>query len=105
MECKGVQTISLEKFIKAKREQQEDELYHFDIEVTIENKNINLISLLSILQDLGITIDSVKIEKPSDSLYLVYICFTHINPSKIGYVISYIQKNYADIISTKTKIT
>lgn len=105
MECKGVQTISLEKFIKAKREQQEDELYHFDIEVTIENKNINLISLLSILQDLGITIDSVKIEKPSDSLYLVYICFSHINPSKIGYVISYIQKNYADIISTKTKIT
>jgi len=105
MSCKGLQTISLDRLIKAKRENEDEYMYHFDIEITIENKNINLIALLSILQELGITIDSVKIDKPSEVIYIIYISFSHENPSKIGYVINYIQKHYADIISIKKKIT
>lgn len=105
MTCKALQTVSLDKLIKAKREHDTNVIYNFDIEITIENKNINLIALLSILQELGITIESVKIDKPSETLYIIYISFSHENPSKIGYVINYIQKHYADIISIKKKIT
>jgi (p)ppGpp synthase/HD superfamily hydrolase len=105
MNCKALQTVSLDKLIKAKREHDTNVIYNFDIEITIENKNINLIALLSILQELGITIESVKIDKPSETIYIIYISFSHENPSKIGYVINYIQKHYADIISIKKKIT
>jgi GTP diphosphokinase / guanosine-3',5'-bis(diphosphate) 3'-diphosphatase len=105
MHCKGLQTISLDRLIKARRENKTEDMYHFDIELTIENKNINLIALLSILQELGITIDSVKIDKPSETIYIVYISFSHYNPSKIWYVINYIHKHYSDIISIKKKIT
>lgn len=83
MHCKGLQTISLDRLIKARWEIEKEYMYHFDIELTIENKNINLIALLSILQELGITIDSVKIDKPSETTYIVYISFSHQNPSKI----------------------
>ncbi len=83
MSCKGLQTISLDRLIKARRTDDEEYMYHFDIEIAIENKNINLIALLSILQELGITIESVKIDKPSDSIYMVYLSFSHHNPSKI----------------------
>lgn len=105
MYCKGLQTISLDRLIKARRDDDSETLYYFDIEIHIENKNINLISLLSILQELWINIDSVKIDKPSENSYIIYISFSHINPSKIGYVIHYIQKHYLDIISIKKKIS
>ena len=105
MSCKALQTVSLDRLIKASRSDKESSLYHFDLEIVIENKNINLISLLSILQELGITIDSVKIDKYSDIHYIISIGFAHENPSKIAYVMHYIQKHYADIISIKKKIT
>jgi (p)ppGpp synthase/HD superfamily hydrolase len=57
MTCKALQTVSLDKLIKARREDQDPTVYNFDIEIKIEDRNINLISLLSILQELGITIE------------------------------------------------
>ena len=105
MSCKALQTVSLDKLIKAKRQDDDNIIYNFDIEITIENKNINLIGLLSILQELGINIESVRIEKPLENTYVIYISFSHENPSKIGYVINYVQKHYTDIISIKKKIT
>ena len=105
MNCKWLQTISLDRLIKARWVDEEENIYSFDIEIHIESKNINLIALLSILQELWINIDSVKIDKPTENSYIIYITFSHINPSKIWYVIHYIHKHYWDIISIKKKIT
>jgi hypothetical protein len=54
---------------------------------------------------LGITIEWIKIKKLWDTQQIVYISFCHENPSKISYVINYIQKHYINIISIKKKIT
>lgn len=104
IQCKGLQTVSLDKLIKARWENTEEKSYHFDIEIHIENNNINLISLLSILQELWISIESVKINKLSEKIYTIFISFSHTNPSKIWYVINYIQKHYANIITIKKRI-
>lgn len=105
MSCKALQTLSLDRLIKTRRSHHETTMYHFDLEITIDTKNMNLIALLSILQELWISIESVKVDKPSNFSYVVIIQFSHENPSKIWYVIHYIQKHYADIISIKKKIT
>lgn len=103
--CKALQTVSLDKLIKAHRVEQEPQLYHFHIELTLNAQHVNLITLLSTLQDLGIAIESVDIRRPSDDSYNIHITFSHENPSKIAYVIHYIQKNYSSNISLKKKIS
>lgn len=64
LNCKAIQSISLEKLVKARRKDQDEMVYTFVIEMTIDQEKINLISLLSIVQELGISIDRVKIDKP-----------------------------------------
>jgi hypothetical protein len=46
----------------------------------------------------------VKINKLSEKIYTIFISFSHTNPSKIWYVINYIQKHYANIITIKKRI-
>lgn len=105
LQCKALQTVALDKLVKAYRSTQESQLYHFDIVLQLYNKNVNLIVLLSTLQDLGIAIESVNIQRPNDGNYTIHIQFSHQNPSKIAYVIHYIQKNYGTNISIKKKIS
>lgn len=94
LQCKALQTVALDKLVKAYWSDSEPQLYHFDIILTLQTKYVNLISLLSTLQDLGIAIESVNIQRPNDTSYTIHIQFSHKNPSKIAYVIHYIQKNY-----------
>lgn len=105
MQCKALQTVALDKLVKAHRSDEIPQPYHFDIVLSLQSKYINLISLLSTLQDLGIAIEAVNIQRPSDHSYTIHISFSHQNPSKIAYVIHYIQKNYGTNISIKKKIT
>lgn len=104
MTCKGLQTISLDKLIKARREGSEEQSYDFTIDIAIEAKNLNLITLLWLLQELGITIESITIEKQSHEITVVHVHFNHPNPSKIWYIITYLQKHYVDIMSIKKNI-
>lgn len=105
LQCKALQTVALDKLIKAHWSTEEPQLYHFDIILTLYHKNTNLIMLLSTLQDLGIAIESVNIQRPTDGSYTIHIQFSHKNPSKIAYVIHYIQKNYGTNSSLKKKIS
>lgn len=105
LQCKALQTISLDRLIKAHRSDQEPQLYHFDIILQLQSKDINLITLLATLQDLGIAIEAVNIQRPSDNNYIIHIQFNHKNPSKIAYVISYIQNHYGTNITIKKKIS
>lgn len=52
MSCKALQTLSLDRLIKTRRSHHENTIYHFDLEISIDTKNMNLIALLSILQEL-----------------------------------------------------
>ena len=52
MSCKALQTLSLDRLIKTRRSDQDNTIYHFDLEIAIDTKNMNLIALLSILQEL-----------------------------------------------------
>ena len=105
LDCKALQTVALDKLIKAYRSGEDAQLYHFDINLHLNTKYVNLITLLSTLQDLGIAIESVNIQRPNDHAYDIHIKFSHKNPSKIAYVIQYIQKNYGTNITIKKKIT
>lgn len=105
LQCKALQTVALDKLIKAHRSEQTPSLYHFTIELYLNTRHVNLITLLSTLQDLGIAIESVNIQRPNDLSYHIHIQFSHENPSKIAYVIHYIQKNYGNNITIKKKIT
>lgn len=63
LDCKAIKSISLEKLIKARWENQKEETYTFIIDMIIDHQQMNLITLLSIVQELGISIDRVKIDK------------------------------------------
>lgn len=103
--CRALHTVSLDKLIKATWSTKDPELYHFHIVLTIEKGKINLITLLATLQDLGIAIKAVNIDRSDTDGYSIAIQFSHENPSKIAYVIRYIQKHYADVTSLKKKIS
>lgn len=105
LSCKALQTVSLEKLIKAHRSNQDASMYHFDIHVSFLHQDVNLITLLSTLQDLGIAIESVQINRPNIDTYAIHIQFNHRNPSKIAYVINYIQKNYGSTMKIKRSIS
>lgn len=104
LDCKAIKSISLDKLVKARRKEETEIAYTFIIEMIIDQEKINLISLLSIVQELGISIDRVKIDKPGWTQYHVIITFDHINPSKIAYVVSYIKKEYGSMISISHSI-
>jgi hypothetical protein len=73
-------------------------MYQFTIELTIHSEQMNLIALLSVLQELWIAIDNITINKPQVDRYHITLLFDHHNPSKVSYMIGYIRKKYGNQI-------
>jgi len=108
MKCKALSTVNYNKLIKAHRwgTHIENSIeYYCTLTIIIPNQWSNIISLMTVFQELDLQIDSVKIDKsPDNSEYKVTVASSYTNPSKIAYIINYLNKHYPHIISLSKEI-
>lgn len=101
LDCKSLKHISLDKLYKAQWKWKEQDPYHFSIWLTFSEEHIKPIALLSLMDKLGIQVNEIQFKRPKT----LQVEFDHHNPSKIAYVINYIQKNYKQTIHITREIS
>jgi guanosine-3',5'-bis(diphosphate) 3'-pyrophosphohydrolase len=110
LSCKALATVSYDKLIKAYRvsdhsEEKTTTDYHFSLSLVIPSHGSNLIWLMTVFQELWVQIDSVKIDKVATTgNYHISVESLYENPSKIAYILNYLDKHYPHIISMKKEI-
>lgn len=119
MHCRALSTVSYDKLIKAYRSSiRKDEknkisidaigqspAYNLTLSLRIPSDGANLISLLTVFQELNVHMDSTTIDKRNDDTYAITIQSPYDNPSKIAYILRYLDKNYPHILSLKKSLS
>jgi len=119
MTCKALSTISYDRLIKAyrssitsdeKKKKKIDALgqnpmYLLTLSLRIHADSKNLISLLTVFQELNVHMDSTTIDKRDDDTYAITIQSPYENPSKIAYILRYLDKNYPHILSLRKSLS
>ena len=60
---------------------------------------------MTVFQELWVQIDSIKIDKlPDSENYIVSVESAYENPSKIAYILRYLEKHYPYIIDMKKEL-
>lgn len=79
--------------------------YNLTLWIRIPSDGASLISLLTVFQELNVHMDSTTIDKRDDETYAITIQSPYENPSKIAYILRYLDKNYPHILSLKKSLS
>lgn len=118
MHCKALSTVSYDKLIKAYRSpilregktlRIQNTRWHapyiLSLSLRIPSDGASLISLLTVFQELNVHMDSTTIDKHNDGSYAIAIQSPYDNPSKIAYILRYLDRNYPHILSLKKSLS
>ena len=119
LQCKALSTVSYDKLIKAYRSSigkdavnkivihtiGNTQPYNLTLWIRIPSDGASLISLLTVFQELNVHMDSTTIDKRDDETYAITIQSPYDNPSKIAYILRYLDKNYPHILSLKKSLS
>jgi GTP diphosphokinase / guanosine-3',5'-bis(diphosphate) 3'-diphosphatase len=104
IECKSLKTISFDKLLEAHREGQEDNNYSVSIELEVINKYSNLLDVMTILEDLHITILQVSIKNNGNGTSSIFLDSEFRNPARISFLLNSLKKLDNSIKLVRRKI-
>lgn len=101
LSCKALKTLSFDKMIEAHRESQEESEYDISLTLMMPNKPWNIARIMSTFSDMNIDIETIQIANTHTWSFSVSFLSSHNNPTKIGYLIKTLQKQFGFIKITK----
>lgn len=101
--CKALSTISYEKLLSARYENDEPPVYQCILKLSIANKSWNLNKILQLLHDFHLNIKHISFLETTTEASIWEINIEVSNPSKISFLVKEIEKNphVASILSKK----
>lgn len=104
LRCKALKTLSFDKMIEAHRKDQWDNEYTISLTLTMPNKPGNIARIMSTFSDMNIDIDTIQIANTHTWSFSVSFLSSNNHPTKIGYLIKTLQKQFGFIKIVKRSL-